>query len=111
MKNSFQEVAINPNNSKWENTISRILPLSYRNSDIRTEFDRDYTRIIHSNAYKRLKHKTQVFFSPENDHICTRGEHVTHVESISFTIATPPIPNKTKFPIQIRPCRFIGFWL
>ena len=45
MKNSFQEVAINPNNSKWENTISRILPLSYRNSDIRTEFDRDYTRM------------------------------------------------------------------
>ena len=88
MKNSFQEVAINPNNSKWENTISRILPLSYRNSDIRTEFDRDYTRIIHSNAYKRLKHKTQVFFSPENDHICTRGEHVTHVESISYTIAS-----------------------
>ena len=88
MKNSFQEVAINPNNSKWENTISRILPLSYKNSDIRTELDRDYTRIIHSNAYKRLKHKTQVFFSPENDHICTRGEHVTHVESISYTIAS-----------------------
>ena len=34
-----------------------------------------------------LNHKTQVFFSPENDHICTRIEHVTHVESISYTIA------------------------
>jgi dGTPase len=34
-----------------------------------------------------MKHKTQVFFSPQNDHICTRIEHVTHVESISYTIA------------------------
>ena len=56
-------------------------------NDIRNDFQRDYTRIIHSNAYRRLKHKTQVFFSPENDHICTRIEHVTHVESISYTIA------------------------
>lgn len=58
-----------------------------RSNDIRNDFERDYTRIIHSNAYRRLKHKTQVFFSPENDHICTRIEHVTHVESISYTIA------------------------
>ena len=62
-------------------------PLYARNNDIRDEFQRDYTRIIHCNAYRRLKHKTQVFFSPENDHICTRIEHVTHVESISYTIA------------------------
>ena len=34
-----------------------------------------------------MKHKTQVFFSPENDHICTRAEHVALVESISYTIA------------------------
>lgn len=34
-----------------------------------------------------MKHKTQVFFSPQNDHICTRIEHVNHVESISYTIA------------------------
>ena len=34
-----------------------------------------------------MKHKTQVFFSPENDHICTRIEHVMHVESVSYTIA------------------------
>ena len=79
---------MNENNPKWENVISRAIPLDTRKSDIRTPFDRDYTRIIHSNAYRRLKHKTQVFFSPENDHICTRIEHVTHVESISYTIAS-----------------------
>ena len=88
MKNSFKAVAMNENNPKWENVISRIAPLETRNNDIRSNFDRDYTRIIHSTAYRRLKHKTQVFFSPENDHICTRIEHVTHVESISYTIAS-----------------------
>lgn len=87
MENSFKEYAINKNNPKWKNVISRITPLETKPTDIRTPFDRDYTRIIHSNAYRRLKHKTQVFFSPENDHICTRSEHVTHVESISYTIA------------------------
>lgn len=88
MRNLFINNAMNSNNPNWKNAISRISPLASRNFDIRTPFARDYTRIIHSNAYRRLKHKTQVFFSPENDHICTRIEHVTHVESISYTIAT-----------------------
>ena len=87
MKNLFKTYAANENNSKWENIVSRKSPLYVRDSDIRSEFERDYTRIIHSNSYRRLKHKTQVFFSPENDHICTRIEHVTHVESISYSIA------------------------
>lgn len=88
MKNSFKNYAMNKKNPKWENVISRILPLAFGTSNIRSEFHKDYTRIIHSNAYRRLKHKTQVFFSPESDHICTRIEHVTHVESISYTIAS-----------------------
>ena len=87
MENSFKDYAMTKNNPKWENAISRITPLETRDTDLRSNFDRDYTRIIHSNAYRRLKHKTQVFFSPENDHICTRIEHVTHVNSISYTIA------------------------
>ena len=87
MKNSFKAVSANINNPKWENIISRLAPLYSRDTDLRTEFDRDYTRVIHSNAYRRLKHKTQVFYSPQNDHICTRIEHVNHVESISHTIA------------------------
>ena len=63
-------------NPKWEQMISRKQELYTAKIDFRTEFQRDYTRILYSNAYKRLKHKTQVFFSPENDHICTRIEHV-----------------------------------
>lgn len=87
MKNSFALESANIENNKWEHIISRTSPLYSRNNDIRSDFERDYTRIIHSNAYRRLKHKTQVFFSPQNDHICTRIEHVNHVESISYTIA------------------------
>ena len=87
MKNSFREVSACESNVKWENIISREFPLYSRNNDIRSEFERDFTRVIHSNAYRRLKHKTQVFYSPQNDHICTRIEHVNHVESISYTIA------------------------
>ncbi|MFP4417739.1 MAG: HD domain-containing protein [Chitinivibrionales bacterium] len=52
----------------------------------RLEFARDETRIIHSPPFRRLKHKTQVFLSPDNDHICTRMEHVLHVSSIASVI-------------------------
>ena len=83
----FENVSANSNHPNWEKMIFRKNKLYDRNNDIRDDFQRDYTRIIHCNAYKRLKHKTQVFFSPENDHICTRSEHVTSVESISYTIA------------------------
>ena len=88
MENVFKDYAATINNPDWENISQRRKPLQTNPDDIRSVFDRDYTRIIHSNAYKRLKHKTQVFFSPESDHICTRSEHVSHVESISYTIAS-----------------------
>ena len=87
MEKKFEKYRADENNSKWENIIKRKEELYNRNNDIRSDFERDYTRIIHSQAYRRMKHKTQVFFSPQNDHICTRIEHVTHVESISYTIA------------------------
>lgn len=83
----LEKFSANEQNPKWKNMIQREIPLYHRNNDVRSEFERDYTRVVHSTAYRRLKHKTQVFFSPENDHICTRSEHVTHVESISYTIA------------------------
>lgn len=87
MKNEFARVSASENNIKYQNMIQRSQELYKDKLDLRSDFERDYTRIIHSSAYRRLKHKTQVFFSPENDHVCTRIEHVTHVESISYTIA------------------------
>jgi len=86
MENNLQKVAMTEENPKWRNAIQRQEGLYARKNDLRSEFERDYTRIIHCNAYRRLKHKTQVFFSPSNDHICTRIEHVNHVGSISYTI-------------------------
>lgn len=87
MKNEFEKYATNENNPKWQNSIKREKEIYKRKNDIRSEFERDYNRILHCNAYRRMKHKTQVFFSPENDHICTRIAHVMHVESVSYTIA------------------------
>lgn len=52
----------------------------------RTEYERDADRISFCLAFRRLKHKTQVFYIPHNDHICTRMDHALQVASISNTI-------------------------
>lgn len=53
---------------------------------IRSDFERDMGRIIFSESFRRLRHKTQVFFNPSNDHICSRIEHVIYVNYISTII-------------------------
>ena len=58
-----------------------------RTEDVRGPYFRDQTAIVHSMPYRRLKHKAQVFFSPNNDHVCTRIEHSLHVATIAQTIA------------------------
>ncbi|MFI3252736.1 MAG: deoxyguanosinetriphosphate triphosphohydrolase [Eubacteriales bacterium] len=55
--------------------------------DVRTAFQRDVDRIIHSKAFRRLKHKTQVFLLPENDYYRTRMTHTLEVSRIARTIA------------------------
>lgn len=54
---------------------------------VRTDYQRDRDRIIHSKSFRRLKHKTQVFLSPEGDHYRTRLTHTLEVSQISRTIA------------------------
>ncbi len=56
-------------------------------SDIRVCFQRDRDRIIHSKAFRRLKHKTQVFLSPEGDHYRTRLTHTLEVSQVARTIS------------------------
>jgi dGTPase len=77
---------------------SRLSPYAFRSKDsrgrlfpeepciIRSPYERDTGRIIYSQAFRRLRHKTQVFFNPQNDHICSRIEHVIYVNYIATTI-------------------------
>lgn len=56
-------------------------------SDLRTDFQRDRDRILHSKSFRRLKHKTQVFLAPFDDHFRTRLTHTLEVSQIARTIA------------------------
>ena len=58
-----------------------------REDDVRPAFQHDRDRIIHSKAFRRLKHKTQVFFAPAGDHYRTRLTHTLEVSQIARTVA------------------------
>lgn len=68
-----------------ENTRGRAVPEIQ--DEVRTAFQRDRDRIIHCRAFRRLKHKTQVFLAPEGDHYRTRLTHTLEVAQIARTIA------------------------
>src|SRR2546428_105871 len=74
-----------PQAAKSANSRGRLRPEP--EDDVRPAFQRDRDRIIHSKAFRRLKHKTQVFFSPTGDHYRTRLTHTLEVSQIARTIA------------------------
>jgi len=74
-----------PQAAKSADSRGRLRP--EREDDVRPAFQRDRDRIIHSKAFRRLKHKTQVFFAPAGDHYRTRLTHTLEVSQIARTIA------------------------
>lgn len=80
-----------------ENILSKFAVLSKKSKgrlhgesnvcDLRTVFQVDRGRIIHSKSFRRLKHKTQVFIAPENEHYRTRLTHTLEVSQIARNIA------------------------
>ncbi len=63
--------------------------------EYRTDFQRDRDRIVHSKAFRRLKHKTQVFLNPEGDHYVTRLTHTVQVTQVGRAVAAALGLNET----------------
>jgi dGTPase len=83
----IREVAdLAPGATLSSETIGRAIP--EEPDHWRTPFERDHDRILHSKAFRRLKHKTQVFMNPEGDHFVTRMTHTLQVTQIGSAIAT-----------------------
>ena len=70
-----------------DETKGRLHPETPRSEDVRTAYQRDTDKIVHSKAFRRLMHKTQVFLRPEGDHYRTRMTHTLEVARIARTIA------------------------
>ncbi len=84
---------LHPRAKKSKESKGRIFP--EKPCELRTAFQRDRDRIIHSKAFRRLKHKTQVFLSPSGDHYRTRLTHTLEVSQIARTIAVSLRLNET----------------
>jgi len=80
-----RELSLSPHAAKSAQSRGREVPEA--SSPVRTEFQRDRDRIIHCKAFRRLKHKTQVFIAPIGDHFVTRLTHTLEVAQIARTIA------------------------
>lgn len=81
----IEKKVLHPKACKSSESRGRATP--EKEGEIRTCFQRDRDRIIHSKAFRRLKHKTQVFLAPRGDHYRTRLTHVLEVSQIARTIA------------------------
>lgn len=89
---SIEEKILSPYAALSKNTQGRDAP--EEECDLRTPYQRDRDRILHCKSFRRLKHKTQVFLSPEGDHYRTRLTHTLEVSQIARTIARALLLNE-----------------
>ncbi len=78
---------LNPLAAFSDQSKGRLVPEELQENDVRTCYQRDIDRIVHSKAFRRLMHKTQVFLRPEGDHYRTRMTHTLEVTRISRTVS------------------------
>ena len=82
-----EHLQLDPKAAFSNETRGRLRPEELRSDDVRTCYQRDTDKIVHSKAFRRLMHKTQVFLQPEGDHYRTRMTHTLEVARIARTIA------------------------
>ncbi len=82
----MEHMRLNPLAAFADQSKGRPIPDREREQDVRTCYQRDTDRIVHSKAFRRLMHKTQVFLRPEGDHYRTRMTHTIEVTRIARTI-------------------------
>ena len=88
-----EEAALSPSATRSADSRGRARP--EEPDEFRTAFERDRDRIIHSKAFRRLKHKTQVFLNPEGDHFVTRLTHTMQVTQVARALASALALNET----------------
>src|SRR5512141_2571265 len=88
-----EEERLAPAATRSKNGRGRVRP--EEPDEYRTAFERDRDRILHSKAFRRLKHKTQVFINPDGDHFLTRLTHTLQVTQISRALAAALSLNET----------------
>ncbi len=86
IKEAREAKVLSPYAARADRSLGRRVPEAQCN--VRTAYERDIGRILYSLDFRRLRGKTQVFFNPRNDHICTRMEHVLYVRYIANTIGS-----------------------
>jgi len=84
---ALEHVQLDPKAAFADETRGRLRSEEPRFEDVRTAYQRDTDKIVHSKAFRRLMHKTQVFLRPEGDHYRTRMTHTLEVARIARTIA------------------------